>query len=416
MTMTRILAAAAMLLLGVGSAGALTDAEKCHSSELKVAGKYSFCRLKAEAKAVKTASPPDYSKCDESFAAKFSQADAKGMGQCPASATQAEIQAYLTQCSDDVATALGGGTLPGCAGDLATCTASLGVCDASLDNCDTSLSTCTDSLTTVNAGTATAADVLNGATFSSVAGIGLAGTMTDNGAVSITPGTASQAIAAGYHNGAGTVTGDADLVAANIKSGVDIFGVTGSLSVLSSGLPETGQTTPYGAGSDGDLQRGAARSFTDNGDGTITDDVTGLMWEKKSMDGSIHDVGLTAPSWSAMATTTMSGTMVTTFLATLNGGGGFAGYTDWRIPNITELQSLLNYQTFNPATYAAFNAGCTPGCTVTTCSCTATYQYWSSTTQTGNAVNAWAVSFLQGMPAWVPKTGSLTVRAVRGGS
>jgi hypothetical protein len=45
-----------------------------------------------------------------------------------------------------------------------------------------------------------------------------------------------------------------------------------------------------GTGQDGDLQTGAARSYTDNGDGTITDNTTGLMWEKITDDGSIHDV------------------------------------------------------------------------------------------------------------------------------
>lgn len=54
-------------------------------------------------------------------------------------------------------------------------------------------------------------------------------------------------------------------------------------------LLRTGQTTAYGAGSDGDLELGVARGFVDNGDGTITDTSTGLMWEKKSDDGSIHD-------------------------------------------------------------------------------------------------------------------------------
>lgn len=54
------------------------------------------------------------------------------------------------------------------------------------------------------------------------------GTMPNRGAVVITPGTAQQAIAAGYHPGTGYVEGDADLVAGNIKHGVDIFGVLGS--------------------------------------------------------------------------------------------------------------------------------------------------------------------------------------------
>ena len=236
--------------------------------------------------------------------------------------------------------------------------------------------------------------------------------MADNGAVNITPGTAAQAIAAGYHDGSGTVAGDADLVAGNIKSGVEVFGVPGTLRALPAGLPKTGQTSSYGTGSDGDLQQGAARSFTDNGDGTITDDATGLMWEKKISDGTIHDVNYAFHTWASAPPSARNGTIVTTFLTALNGGGGFAGYTDWRIPNVTELQSLVNYQTFSPpSTYAAFNTACTPGCSVTTCSCTAIAHYWSSTTQIGSVNNAWAISFQQGLPAFAPKTGGINVRA-----
>ena len=62
----------------------------------------------------------------------------------------------------------------------------------------------------------------------------LTGTMTNKvgSATVITPGTLDQAIAQGYYGGAagdGKVLGDADLAAANIKSGVNIFGVAGSL-------------------------------------------------------------------------------------------------------------------------------------------------------------------------------------------
>jgi hypothetical protein len=59
--------------------------------------------------------------------------------------------------------------------------------------------------------------------------------MPNNGAVTITPGTTNQTIAAGYHNGSGTVAGDPDLIASNIKSGVDIFGVVGNVTVSSLG-------------------------------------------------------------------------------------------------------------------------------------------------------------------------------------
>jgi len=80
-----------------------------------------------------------------------------------------------------------------------------------------------------SAGNATPADVLASKTFSNDSGPDQVGTMPNRGAVVITPGTTNQAIAAGYHNGSGYVVGDPNLIASNIRSGVSIFGVTGSL-------------------------------------------------------------------------------------------------------------------------------------------------------------------------------------------
>ena len=52
-------------------------------------------------------------------------------------------------------------------------------------------------------------------------------------------------------------------------------------------LEHVGTVIPCaGTGQDGDIQAGATLSYTDNGDGTITDNNTGLMWEKKSDDGT----------------------------------------------------------------------------------------------------------------------------------
>ena len=69
--------------------------------------------------------------------------------------------------------------------------------------------------------------------------------------------------------------------------------------VVGGGVLKTGQTLCYnsagsviscaGTGQDGELQKGVARSYTDNGDGTITDNTTGLIWEKLTDDGTIHD-------------------------------------------------------------------------------------------------------------------------------
>lgn len=55
------------------------------------------------------------------------------------------------------------------------------------------------------------------------------GNLADRGAVTITPSTSNQTIAEGYHNGNGYVEGDGNLTSGNIKNGVNIFGVNGSL-------------------------------------------------------------------------------------------------------------------------------------------------------------------------------------------
>lgn len=79
-----------------------------------------------------------------------------------------------------------------------------------------------------SAGDASAANILSGKK-AYVDGELVTGTMVNRGAVAITPGTTNQTIQTGYHNGSGYVQGDADLVAANIKNGVSIFGVTGNI-------------------------------------------------------------------------------------------------------------------------------------------------------------------------------------------
>jgi len=162
-----------------------------------------------------------------------------------------------------------------------------------------------------NANAAVAGEVLSGQLFWGLdAGAWgeQGGTMPNIGQQNVTPGTASQAITQGYHDGTGSVAGDADLVTGNIRSGVSIFGVSGSSSVVdtSSGdavagdvltgkkawvngseitgtakpapVPKTGQTTSYASGDDGDLELGTAwpsPRFTDHGNGTVTDNLTG---------------------------------------------------------------------------------------------------------------------------------------------
>lgn len=78
--------------------------------------------------------------------------------------------------------------------------------------------------------------VLEGKTFSSeVEGVNVEGTMPDRGAIIITPGTSNKAIPAGFHNGAGYVKGDSNLVSANIVKGISIFGVNGRAKRVETG-------------------------------------------------------------------------------------------------------------------------------------------------------------------------------------
>jgi len=178
------------------------------------------------------------------------------------------------------------------------------------------------------------------------------------------------------------------------------------------GFPATGQTTCFssggtipcaGTGQDGDLRKGAPLAYEDNGDGTITDTNTGLTWEKLSMDGSVHDVGNTYTFDNAIAG----------HVATLN-TMSYAGHSDWRVPNVKELASIVNYDFVAPSVSSAFNNGCSSGCSVTTCSCTATTKYWTSTTLTNAPPSGWFVNFFFGSVNFDNKSMGFSVRAVRG--
>ncbi len=171
-------------------------------------------------------------------------------------------------------------------------------------------------------------------------------------------------------------------------------------------LPATGQSTVYVTDDDGDIQAGATLSYMDNGDGTITDLNTGLMWEKKSNDGTIHDKD-TAYNWDDAFAVHVAG---------LNDPNApFAGHTDWRMPNVKELQSIIDYEADSPSVDPVFNSGCVAACTVTTCSCTQSV-YWSATSSAGIPMLAWVMDFSNGDVFGDHKSLSVfSVRAVRGG-
>jgi hypothetical protein len=321
MTNLRWAAPAAVVLLMAGAARAVTPADMCESDKNKEAGKYAYCRQKAEAKFARTgdgaARTAGLQKCLDKYTKKWPSIEAKAYGACTSRGDQTTIQQLLDDTTDDVASRLGGGPAAGCSADLAEC---LGACPTA------------------------------------------AGTPLQTG----------QGTCWDYY--------------------------------------DSNRVIPCaGTGQDGELQKGLARAYVDNGDGTITDARTGLMWEKLSDDGSIHDKD-TDHFWDDAFEVK---------IAALNAGGGFAGHTDWRVPNVNELQSIVNYGAVWPAVSPAFNTGCVASCTVTSCSCTQPSEYWSSTTYQYSPQYAWAVEFRFGSVregGYNNKSSKLYVRAVRGGS
>jgi hypothetical protein len=154
-------------------------------------------------------------------------------------------------------------------------------------------------------------------------------------------------------------------------------------------LPETGQTTCYdttgsvipcaGTGQDGDRLAGVAwpsPRFTNNGNGTITDNLTGLIWLQN-----------------ALCFSGRSGAQALNDADTLNSGecglsdGSVEG--DWRLPNVNELNSLVNAEQVSTAAWLN-SQGFTN---------VLNGVYWSSTNWVVLTASAWSVIMYSGTPA-----------------
>jgi hypothetical protein len=163
-------------------------------------------------------------------------------------------------------------------------------------------------------------------------------------------------------------------------------------------LPRTGQIQSYATGDDGEVEAGVAwptPRFTDNMDGTITDELTGLMWLK---DGAC----LGYQSWQYGTYWQIDS------LNTNPGGTGCQDYTnnyhDWRLPNPNELESLINAGQSNSASWLN-GLGFTG---------VIAQDYWSSTTYAQILDEAWSVNLWTGAVNPNSKPTARPVWAVRG--
>jgi len=145
-------------------------------------------------------------------------------------------------------------------------------------------------------------------------------------------------------------------------------------------LPDTGQTTSYTTtyGEDHDYSINPP-SYTDNGNGTITDNVTGLIWQKEDDN--------TQRTWSDAGTYCDNLTL--------------GGQSDWRLPSKKELISIVNYGTYSPSINTTYFPN------------TNSSVYWSSTTIAYNSSGAWIVLFNDGYVVIDYKSSSYYVRCVR---
>ncbi|MEI6209479.1 MAG: DUF1566 domain-containing protein, partial [Desulfuromonadales bacterium] len=167
-------------------------------------------------------------------------------------------------------------------------------------------------------------------------------------------------------------------------------------------VPQTGQTLCYDAagtaytctgatGQDGDYQAGVIwpnPRFVDNGDQSVTDKLTGLIWSKDA-----NPSGGTKTWQQALD-----------YIKTLN-SSNYQGHNDWRLPNFNELASLVNKGHDNNATWlnglGFYNVQ--------------SNYYWSGTTCVGSTTNAWFVGMSNGVVVWSGKYSYYDVWPVRSG-
>ncbi|HTZ18611.1 MAG TPA: DUF1566 domain-containing protein, partial [Dissulfurispiraceae bacterium] len=169
-------------------------------------------------------------------------------------------------------------------------------------------------------------------------------------------------------------------------------------------LPDSGQTSCYdvagnviaceGTGQDGEFIVNPML-FTDNHDNTITDNVTGLLWQKCTLGLSGSDC--------ATGAATLYDQYSSSGACTALGSG-------WRVPTIYELRTIVDYGLNTVISYNVYK----PAINATVFPATQANIYWSSTAHASSPNEAWYVNFTDGATYFDYKGNSYYVRCVKG--
>ncbi|CAK0780950.1 Fimh-like protein [Gammaproteobacteria bacterium] len=135
--------------------------------------------------------------------------------------------------------------------------------------------------------------------------------------------------------------------------------------------------------------------FTDNGNGTVTDTITGLMW-KRCAEGMTWTNGTCHGHESHF-----SWQDALQHVSSTNQTGGYAGRTDWRVPKVKELLSIVERQ----CNYPAINLEVFPNASVS--------YFWAGSLVTDDSNHAWLVHFNYGGDYWVLRYDGSAVRLMR---
>jgi hypothetical protein len=134
-----------------------------------------------------------------------------------------------------------------------------------------------------------------------------------------------------------------------------------------------------------------AANFTIHDNGTATHNITGLMWMRCSL----------GQEWNGE--TCIGSPAVYTWKEGLQAGDHyeFAGYSDWRLPNKNELESIVEERCYSPAISITVFPNAPPA------------YFWSSSPYAGFSQGAWSVDFGFGAVIASDKDGSIHIRLVR---